>query len=368
METPTNKTQQHGRWGDPVEWEEAPPPTDEDAPWGANVIPFPGPKRESEPKLAPDAFRSTPLRELEPYLVAEGDRIWGEVVNRGCLTFLAGTPGAGKSTLTRHLIHAIATGERYFLGMPVTQEACPVLVVDYESPDTFRYSFWQDVFGDSMAEIGNVSLVLNPPRITGIEAVNALMDEVRRIGAGLLVYDTLSAGFSFEDENDNAEAQRIMDNFRTLSKETRTAVIIIHHPAKGGASLRGAGALAGACDTELLFRVEGELGPDGIDDQTEMALVIKKNRVGSMFTTAIKPDGDGGFRAPYSATAEEDDGAMDLVKRILQDHAPRAVKTTQFLSMGMDERRYSNRTMERALRRLMEMGKIHRVGRGTYRL
>lgn len=304
----------------------------------------------------------TPLSQIPRRVVSPDDRLWGEVITRGCVTLLSGSPGIGKSTLIRHAIAAIAEGHGY-LGMPGRGRKAVVVVVDYETPDVFRDSFWRDVYGDDIAGIDHVYLADTLPPVN--HAAHALIEETRRVGADLVVIDTVSAGFLIENENDNSEMQKVAAVLRQVAA-SGPAVLAIAHPSKGGADVRGASALPAAIETVLTYRTAKAMEPGApIDETTDFVLTVRKNRVGDQGATRIVWDGRGGFEAPDVASPAELLEADRIVLEIVVGYRPGTISITDLKRLAALER-VANRTAFVALRRLVANGLVTKRGRGVY--
>jgi len=84
---------------------------------------------------------------------------------------------------------------------------------------------------------------------------------------GLVLVDSLSRFALFKDENDNSEVTRFLAPLLNLTRDTGTAILLLHHEPKdsreGGRNIRGAGAIFANVDVSLtLSRVEGSKQTD----------------------------------------------------------------------------------------------------------
>lgn len=73
----------------------------------------------------------------------------------------------------------------------------------------------------------------------------------------LIILDTLSQSGLLADENDNAKASAMVSALKKLSKATGALVLVVHHPAKAGKGVRGAGALTADLDAVIEISQEG---------------------------------------------------------------------------------------------------------------
>ena len=140
---------------------------------------------------------------------------------------LAGEAGAGKSVLMYHLAYAVASGLP-FLHFPTRRHR--VLYFDDENggPDFLVYNRWAwaglgqpDVYElDKWLALETFSL--------GVDWAAVMKRSIEAFDPGLMIIDTAAAAFRVQDENDNAEAARIIGKVRDL-KPPGCAVVILKH-------------------------------------------------------------------------------------------------------------------------------------------
>jgi len=184
-------------------------------------------------------------------------------VASGCITEIDGkVKAAGKTTLVGALVAAVLDG-RPFLGMPT--KLSPVVWLTEQSPSSFREVLRRAGLLD------RVDLVIlswhNARRVSWPEIVEAARAEAARIGAGLLVVDTLGqfADLPGDSEN-NAGAVREAVKPLQAAAAGGLGVILTAHERKSGGEVgesgRGSSALAGAVDVIIaLGRPEGAQRP-----------------------------------------------------------------------------------------------------------
>src|SRR5437773_8453604 len=140
---------------------------------------------------------------IEPDWIVKG------MIPRSTLIILAGEAGAGKSYLMYSMAYAVVTG-RPFLGHAT--QPVKVLYFDEENgtPDFLQYNQWAwaalgcppiDSF-DNMLRLEHFSL------LGGWHA--KMRDSVREFQPGLVIIDTATPALHLKDENDNAEASKVI--------------------------------------------------------------------------------------------------------------------------------------------------------------
>ena len=224
----------------------------------------------------------------------------------GDLAVMFGPPGAGKSVIAPFVAHAVAAGRSIF-GRRV--HAGPVLYLSAEDGTgmQLRAAALLRAHGDANSFV----VAPDPLNLQGDGASDpadlaAIVLAAERIGAVLIVLDTLAAAFPGLDENDGRDMGRAVRLLRKLRAPDR-AVLAIHHGAKsGGTTPRGHGVLDGAADVTLRIEVP--------DDLTAPRTVkLGKNRNGSTLaglaftiraeTMGQDDDGDA-ITAPVAVEAE----------------------------------------------------------------
>jgi RecA-family ATPase len=151
----------------------------------------------------PDILTS---EDVEPEYVVKG------LVYQGQTLCFAGEPGVGKSFLMYNMSMSIACGVD-FLGMPVKLGS--VLYFDEENgrPDLAQYLRWvwrglREPYIDGLAErlhIEHFALMSK-----GAKRFSYMAKRAEELRPALIVIDTASPVCAIADENDNAEAGRVI--------------------------------------------------------------------------------------------------------------------------------------------------------------
>ena len=166
----------------------------------------------------------------------------------GAVTELTGQPKeAGKSTLVRAMVASMLAGST-FAGAPTMRSS--VVMLSEERDHTLSHAIAQHKIAS-----GEVR-VLQRHRLEGgpswPQIVEASVAEMKRIGARVLVVDTLSYwALGDADENSASDALKGMEPLLKAATEG-IAIIIVRHMRKSGGetvtSARGSSAITGAVD------------------------------------------------------------------------------------------------------------------------
>jgi hypothetical protein len=190
------------------------------------------------------------VEEVTPWLVEP----W---LVEGAVTELSGkVKSAGKTTFVTHMVRALLDGKP-FLMKPT--KASPVVYLSEQGPRSLRATLERaDLLGreDDMPLLLFHHVVDKPWE----SICQIARDEARRIGAKLIVVDTLGqfSRVSGDSENDAGVAQRVMAPLQEMAAADGVAILTLRHDRKGGGevgdSARGSSAYAGAVDIVLRLR------------------------------------------------------------------------------------------------------------------
>jgi hypothetical protein len=190
-----------------------------------------------------------PASELCARVPAEPTWVLQGYLARGAITYLAGRPKVGKSTLVLGLVEAIATGAASYLGRTV--RGGPVVFGSEESERSLAHKLPSS---DRISVLTREGFRSKP---TLYELICASIEEAQRVGAMLLVLDTLLpfwAGLAGDRENATGDTQTVME---ALLPATRTGLAVLGtgHQRKtvgaDGEGIKGSASIAGAADIVL---------------------------------------------------------------------------------------------------------------------
>jgi len=180
-----------------------------------------------------DMESSSPLRSKLKFICAKNispqslsvQLLWGEMLYPECITQINSEPGVGKTTFVYNLCVQAATGGQ-FLDIPFS---CPlkVLYIDVETPH-WKRAIKLSTITDGQIPGGLCFLDSLDMHSQFAELLCAAKDE----GFDLIVFDTQSRIFNLENENDNSDANRMMNMLRRLVSECSCSVVLVHHTSK----------------------------------------------------------------------------------------------------------------------------------------
>jgi hypothetical protein len=263
----------------------------------------------------------------------------------GSLSLLAGKPKAGKSTLTRCLVLAVARGEPW-LGFKTTQG--PVL---YFAPEEKRAEVLRHFTALGARENDPIELSFAP---APADALAQLRTDVERARPVLVVVDTLLRLIRVRDANDYAAMMAALEPLHVLARETGAHVLAVHHLGKGersgGDAILGSTAIFGTVDTALLLK------------RTERHRILSSvQRYGSDLEE-MTLEHDPVTRAVSAGAPRQDAEEAEMAAVILDYLTP--------LSQPVDEPTIHDavegrrQLKVRGLRRLVACGRVQREGSG----
>jgi len=184
-------------------------------------------------------------------------------LNRKRVSLICGSPHAGKSTLARQLVIAIAQGLD-FLGRTTMKSS----VIYWQSEESEEAA--KEDFQKSGMKLGDGIIVLHPePKDNNLTELSKALDENPDVR--LVVIETLDDFLQMPDLSDNPVARRAFEQFdaEVVSKHrNRCAFVVLHHFKKSdeqkGLSLNkilGATVIAGKTDAKVYMHQAGENDP-----------------------------------------------------------------------------------------------------------
>ncbi|MDQ2973963.1 MAG: AAA family ATPase, partial [Acidobacteriota bacterium] len=321
-----------------------------------------------------DLFTSWGVMSLTAYVLAEYI-IYG--LCRGDVGMLQAVTNYGKSTLLRNLAVALACGKA-FMTLADTGKPLRVLLLDYETAFS-RYvqdlnRMTTSLGGGSQALVKQnlhcyVAKKRNSPYLNLSEPdhFSRLVAEALAFQPDIIIVDTVTAGFSIKNENDNSEiTNAVMKPLTQLAVEANAALLFAHHIGKigseeGGQSngsyrARGASAFEGMAAASIQLdakkNAEGNrvlvLDYKKIKDEQKPSLVLELNKETRWFEV----------REGEEAIENTDENYRRMLALITR---PIEAKDISSLAGFLSET-----TRKRYLNRALKEGRLEQPRRGLY--
>lgn len=280
---------------------------------------------------------------------------------RGTTFDLVGKMKKGKTTFILLGCRAVLRGER-FLDLPTKR--VPILY----ATELTRKGLQQKLRALGMLTEPELHALFRSDFIgfSWAQICELLGEEVQRLQIGLLVIDTLSDWAKLSDENDAAEALRVMDPLRSIA-ENNVAVITVRHAGKGEHDAqdvvdvgRGSSAFAGAVDTLCVL---GNAPGAGHPNRRQLRFVSRKDDVQPTMIAELQ---GGQYVTLGSAANVEYVAARDFVLAHLPIAEADAITEAQLLALC--DKLFSRSTLKRVLNGERGEGGLLREGLVTGKL
>jgi hypothetical protein len=171
--------------------------------------------------------------------------IWGE----GAVGILGGEPKCCKSFLALDIAIAVSSGQPCLGKFAVDRPGRVVLYAAEDSPDVVkrRLSGIAAARGLMLNECDIQVITTERLRLDQIQDVESLGETVAELRPRLLILDPFVRLHRI-DENSSSEVAMILDNLRTMQRQHKMAIMIVHHAKKNGGSIRAGQALRGSSE------------------------------------------------------------------------------------------------------------------------
>lgn len=200
---------------------------------------------------------------------------WGTWLPLLQTTMLTGPGGVGKSLFCQHLGAAMALGMP-FMGLDTMRMRVLYLTCEDDADELWRrqaaicnalgrdaaeLAGWLHLVslaGDDMTALARFS---NDGHMVQTDRWRAVVDLVRRASIGLVILDNATDLFA-GDGNDLHAVARFINMLTGLAIECGGAVLLLHHPAKGGAEWLGSVAWENKVRNRLFIKRDDGPDPD----------------------------------------------------------------------------------------------------------
>ena len=206
--------------------------------------PRPDPPHESN-------FRPIAASELLAEPLEDVDWVLEDYLPAGGLGVLAGKPKEGKTTLAYEAAVKVALGLP-FLGRNTRKAAVLILALEEHAREVRMR-----LHHLGASDLDHVYVHVGPLEPT-TTALNSIKTFAQGHGVRLILFDTLSAFWRIDNENDAAEMTKVVKPLLQLARESGACVLLIHHARKSegqyGDEIRGSGALFAAVDVAIVMK------------------------------------------------------------------------------------------------------------------
>ena len=184
---------------------------------------------------------------------AERTYIVDGLLPRGGLSILSGQPKAGKSTLSRNMMRSIARGQT-FLGRETDQ--VPIL---YYALEEIPYHIAAEF---RLLKCRDEEIYIRAGPMDKIAISRVLKDDIRELSIGIAIVDPLFDVLSVSDSNSYTMVNDAMKSILGIARATDCHILAVHHTnksdARGGNSILGSQALAGATECNMFLTLDGK--------------------------------------------------------------------------------------------------------------
>jgi predicted ATP-dependent serine protease len=276
-------------------------------------------------------------------------------VVKGGITELGAKVKAGKTTLIMKLVRAVAGGLDFF-GKPTRKT--PTVYLTEQPIVSFRQAM------ERAGLLGRADFhVLQHSDTRGMswpQVIAEAVNECKRVGAVLLVIDTLPqfAGLKGDSENNSGDALAAMEPLLQAAA-AGIGIILVRHERKSGGdigdSARGSSAFAGAVDIVLSLR-----RPEGNGKKTLRVLhaLSRFSETPAELLVELTESG-------YISLGEPKEAALRVAEDSILAIAPKSEADAVDIKELMESSEVPRATAQRAVKKLEEARELSKVGKGT---
>ncbi|MFF9036427.1 AAA family ATPase [Streptomyces sp. NPDC014892] len=199
-------------------------------------------------KLLGDLLDSDSLDKIKPL-----EPLVGDLLALNTLSRVIGPSGTFKSFVLLDMAGHVGTGMKWH-GHYIRQGLVVYLVAEGEQGIRKRVRAWEQHHGLRM---DNVRFLPRPVQAASPEW-EVLIEAMRRIAPALIVIDTQARVTLGVEENSNTEMGKVVDRMDQLRASTGACVTLVHHTGHVGEHGRGASAVKGALQSELVVSRKGD--------------------------------------------------------------------------------------------------------------
>ncbi|MGV5046697.1 AAA family ATPase [Rhodococcus pyridinivorans] len=205
------------------------------------------------------------------------------VLDAGALAEMVGTRATAKTFVALDMALAVATGTPWAKHSTVRGRVLYLVGEGGGRAFGIRLEAWCRKHGVNLPDLREWFVGMDG----AVPFMSSRWDELVEFAAdyrpALVVVDTLGRHSTGMDENSNSDAHRAVELVKALQDRTGAAVMLLHHPAKGGSAAkvnsgRGAGAWEGAADAVFGLERDGDERTPLTETSVEMVCTKQKHR------------------------------------------------------------------------------------------
>ncbi|MCZ4509799.1 AAA family ATPase [Streptomyces sp. ActVer] len=207
------------------------------------------------------------------------------MLNRSCITWLSGKHGTYKTFVALAWACSVATG-RAWEGHTVAHPG-PVIYVAAEGLYGLngRTDAWEAAFNRGQ-RVSNLIVPRKGMDPRKPEDMAKLIRMAKKVGAVMIVFDTLHQCTPGMDENSAKEQGVAFDGFKRVRHETGCTVLVLAHTGYAGERARGSSAQEDDTDDAYVIKLDGEdRGPE--NPRTLIRKKSKEGESGGRFPLAL---------------------------------------------------------------------------------
>lgn len=171
--------------------------------------------------------------------------------SKAVVTF-AGTPGIGKSFVALSWAAAVAGGVPWFDKAVQNPQYVAYVLGEGYSHFGKRVEAWEQVYGPMSRNLRFIDGASQGMNLADPQNVDDLIEKLRAMSPGLVIFDTFAMLAQVKSENDNSQVSEVFRAAHRIVQMTNATVVIVHHTTKDSGLVRGATAFRGNADTVIV--------------------------------------------------------------------------------------------------------------------
>jgi hypothetical protein len=302
-------------------------------------------------------------------------------LNDGEIGMLNAIPNAGKTTLALNLSMSMAIG-REFYPMYAGGKPRRVMYMDFENRKGFLQrdliQMATNFSEEERAMIDENLFIAVDQEIYGAEMnlsnqehLDLVMAEAHSHKADFIIIDTMAAAFTFANENDNSEAEKVVIKpLKALARQTGAAVLLIHHIGKAGETgdrsklYAGRGASAFAAAARLVMNMDALKDGNGRPVKNHIVLSSPKVKGKPFDDTVFELDFPRRWFEAADVVLPDETSRQEIIWSVIDKPMKRHEVIAALAELGHE---VSESTVSRALKLGVATGKIKKGAvQGTY--